>query len=110
MEWIVKNLDSMSVSLDGPPDIQNYQRPLASGKDSYGVVAENLKYMDEADFKYGLRSTITNHNVLQMKETVALFLESFHPQQIHFEPLFLCGRCLTSKVDARRPEPLFGNS
>ncbi|UCE08269.1 MAG: radical SAM protein, partial [bacterium] len=103
VEWIVKNLDGMSISLDGPPDIQNLQRPLANGKASYDIVAESITGLDEAKFKYGLRSTITNHNVLRMKETVGLFLDCFHPQQIHFEPLFLCGRCLTSKVDAPAP-------
>jgi len=102
-EWIVKNLDSLSISLDGPADIQNQQRPLLNGKGSFDRVYQTLKAFDAANFNYGLRSTITNRNVLRMQEIAEYFLDHFHAQRIHFEPLFLCGRCLTNKVQAPAP-------
>ncbi|MBC8179613.1 radical SAM protein [candidate division KSB1 bacterium] len=100
VEWIIKNMDSLSISLDGTPDIQNIQRPLANGKESYDIVANNIKILDEAKFNYGLRSTITKFNVLRLKEIVSLFLDEFNPRSIQFEPLFLCGRCQTTNVEA----------
>ncbi|MBN1559041.1 radical SAM protein [candidate division KSB1 bacterium] len=100
MDWILKNLNSMSISLDGPSDVQNYQRPLVNGKPSYDIVFKNLKRLDEAGFNYGLRSTITDYNVRRMSEIVEHFLDNFKTKQIHFEPLFFCGRCHTFKINA----------
>lgn len=100
VDWIIQNLHSLSISIDGTADIQNLQRPLANGEQSYNIVAENLQRLDEAKFNYGIRSTITTHNVLFMKEIVTHFADSFNSRNIHFEPLFLCGRCHTSKVNS----------
>jgi uncharacterized protein len=103
MEWIIKNVNSLSISLDGPPDIQNLQRPMANGNESYILISENIKQLDAAQFSYGIRSTITTHNVKRMSEIIEHFSENYNTKQIHFEPLFLCGRCHTSSVDAPKP-------
>ncbi len=100
IDWILKNLHSMSVSLDGPADVQNVQRPLANGKPSFDIVHRNIKALDAAGFSYGVRSTITNYNVNRMSEIVRYFIENYKTKQIQFEPLFLCGRCHTSNIDA----------
>ena len=100
VEWIAKHLDSLSISLDGPEDVQNAQRPLANGKASYAAVERTIKILDTHHFDYGIRSTITNLNVHQMSEMVEMFHERFATKQLHFEPLFVCGRCLHSKIAA----------
>ena len=103
VDWVIKNLHGLSISLDGPPDIQNLQRPLANGKASYDIVYDTIKALDKENFNYGLRSTITKYNVLRMKEIVTLFTDCFQARRIQFEPLFLCGRCKTTKVEAPVP-------
>ena len=41
-QWILENNISVSISLDGPHDIQNRLRPFRSGQPSYDVVVRNL--------------------------------------------------------------------
>jgi len=96
VQWVIENLNSLSISLDGTPDMQNRQRPLANGRESYPQVAATIKALDKAGFDYGLRATITDYNVARMPEIVDFFHHNFKTRQVQFEPLFICGRCLTS--------------
>lgn len=100
---MLENMSSLSVSLDGPAKIQNYQRPLAKGGASYSLVEAFLYKLDKAGFDYGLRSTITDFNAERMAEMVDFFHAHFNTKQVQFEPLFVCGRCLTSPLRAPSP-------
>ena len=100
LEWIVDNIKYVSASLDGPPDIQNSQRPLANGGPSYDLVAASLRYFDKVGYPYGIRTTITVNSVSRMSEIVAHFCENFSARRIHFEPLFECGRCTVNGLAA----------
>ena len=102
-DWVLENMTSLSVSLDGPPEVQNFQRPMDNGAESYPAVESFLKKLDQAGFDYGIRSTITDYNVERMAEMVEFFHANFNTKQVQFEPLFVCGRCLTSPL--RAPEP-----
>ena len=44
-EWIAQNVDIVWVSFDGPPDIQNANRPFPQKRPSAGVIEENVKYL-----------------------------------------------------------------
>lgn len=57
MEWICSNMDSVAISMDGAPETQNRQRPMASGKISSPVVMRNLAEMDRRGTRYGIRIT-----------------------------------------------------
>lgn len=108
LEWIVNNLNILNISLDGPKEIQDFQRPLKPNRgSSYEQVAETLRFLENVKYRtYGIRSTITEHNVDKMAGIVELFhalapsLKSFH-----FEPIHECGRCSSTNmkgVDAER--------
>ncbi|MCQ3937947.1 MAG: hypothetical protein DPW18_12975 [Chloroflexi bacterium] len=56
-EWIVSNLDGVSLSMDGRPETQNERRPFASGKESFEAVWRNLNEMDRRGFEYSIRLT-----------------------------------------------------
>src|SRR5215217_3775407 len=45
-EWFREHLDEITVSMDGPPDIQNEQRPTASGENSFDKSFKFLSAMD----------------------------------------------------------------
>jgi uncharacterized protein len=100
LEWIVDNIKYVSASLDGPPYIHNSQRPLANGKASYDFVAASLRYFDRIGYPYGIRTTITTSSVRLMSEMVTHFCENFGTRQLHFEPLFECGRCAVNALTA----------
>ena len=95
-KWITENFDSINVSLDGTQQIQDTQRPMVSGEGSYSYVANTLRYFDDMQFPYSIRATITNSSVFRMAEIVRHFCMHFDCRSLHFEPLFECGRCITS--------------
>lgn len=57
--WIMANLDSASLSIDGGPETQDRQRPLLNGRASSPLVMETVAALDEANFRYGIRLTAT---------------------------------------------------
>lgn len=56
-EWIFANVDRIGISMDGSPETQDRQRPLASGKPSSPVVLGNMAEMDRRGIHYGVRMT-----------------------------------------------------
>lgn len=97
-DFIVKAVDHVSVSIDGPKDIQNSQRPLKTGKGTFDRVYRTIKRWDACDLKYGIRSTITGDSIRYMKDIVEFFARNFKVKDIQLDPVFSCNRCLSNKV------------
>ncbi len=96
LEWLVEHFQSLNISFDGLPHVQDYHRPLPNGKGSFAFVDRTLRFLDERDFTYGLRGTVSSYNVDLMEESLDYIAENYKTRQAHFEPLFYCGRCKTS--------------
>ncbi len=58
-DWIINNLDSLSLSLDGAPETQDRQRPFVSGVGSSSLVMRTVAELDRHRFPYGIRLTAT---------------------------------------------------
>jgi len=96
MEFMAKHFTSVNVSLDGPKDIQDVNRPTAAGSGSYDAVSRTLAYFVDKGVNFGIRATITAATVLRMSEIVEHISGRFHPSYLHLEPAWHCGRCLTT--------------
>jgi uncharacterized protein len=94
--FVAAHFTSLNVSLDGPPDIQDYHRPTADGRGSYADIRETLKDLDARGFHYGVRTTVTAVTVGRMPEIVEHLTTEFRPAYLHMEPVWVCGRCLKS--------------
>jgi uncharacterized protein len=105
LEWIVSEFHDIDVSCDGPEDIQNRQRPLKNGGKSFPWVMRTVDYLESRGFNYGLRATVTKESVSRMPEIISFF-NTISPSLDHYklEPVFECGRCMTSKTEAPKPE------
>ncbi|MCL1822435.1 MAG: radical SAM protein, partial [Prolixibacteraceae bacterium] len=103
-EFIVENFTNLNISIDGPQDIQDHNRPTINGSGSFAIIKENLKFFDRQGFSYGVRSTITAKDVHRIAEIVEWFKSEFNISFLHLEPVWQCGRCLkngeTSPADA----------
>ena len=95
--FVIDNLTGMNISLDGPADIQNRQRPLANGRGSFDRVVETIRQFQQAGFPYGIRVTLTESGGPRLSEIVR-FVHDLCPEldQLHVEPVWQCGRCQTS--------------
>jgi len=100
LEWICSNFDFLNISLDGPPDIQNLQRPTKFNGPSYPHVKATIDTLEKKGLEYAIRSTITSDSVILMPEILKFFLSISSVKSIQFEPLFECGRCKTTKTKA----------
>jgi uncharacterized protein len=58
-EWILHNLDGLSISFDGRQETQDRQRPFPSGQGSFKAVMRTIEALDKAGFSYGIRMTAT---------------------------------------------------
>lgn len=95
-KYISEKFTNINISLDGPEDIQNLNRPKVNGEGSWPEIRDSLFYFDQQEFPYGFRATITKATVERLPEIVTSFIEQFQPQYIQLEPAWSCGRCLTS--------------
>ena len=102
---IKSSFTRVNLSFDGTPEIQNQQRPKIDGSPSYPDVLESIEFMEREKISYGIRATITKNSsnyLLEIFEHFAAISKSV--KTYHFEPLFECGRCLTTKTEA--PDPI----
>jgi len=91
--WLMENLDSATISIDGPQDIHDAQRPCADGRGSYGAVLETIREFEAAGFRYQLRTTVTRRLLPRLQSFVESMAElAPHAQVLQFEPMFLRGR------------------
>ncbi len=73
-KWVVKNIHSATISLDGDKEIQNMLRPLKNGQTSFDIVHNTLKYFDSQDFNYAIRSTVTSETIGKLEKIITFFL------------------------------------
>lgn len=97
LDWIVENVDGLTVSVDGGPETQDAQRPFASGRGSSGIVFRNLAELDRLGFPYAIRATVTAPWD-RLPHDVRLLCETTECQLIRVEPAF-------NTVRGGRPEP-----
>jgi uncharacterized protein len=90
-EWIIANLNGISLSIDGGPETQNRQRPTLGGKATSAIAMRAAAALDKRKFPYGIRMTATApwRNLV---EDVRFLCEHTSCQSIQVEPAFNVGR------------------
>lgn len=96
LSYIVKNFDRVMLSIDGPEDIQDAQRPPFS----FEEVMHTIAFFEQHEFPYGIRATITDQSVERMEEIVDFFADNTSVKRFHLEPLSECGRCYQTGIKA----------
>lgn len=90
--WLAENIDEISLSWDGPPKIQNWQRPKRDGRASHDAVLETARELDRRKRAYGVRVTITDDSIDYLPEIVAYLCRQTGAQTFQVEPAFDHGR------------------
>lgn len=92
-DYVAETFQSVTLSLDGPRDIQNQMRPCSDQSESFDSVMAFLEVLKSHKTPFALRATITQSNVERMEEMVDFFVERAGSRTLHLEPAFLSGRC-----------------
>ena len=97
LDFTCANFDSVNISFDGLPEFQDANRPTAGGGGSFAQVDRTMRASSEAGMDFGIRTTVTAAMVDSMPEIVAFVADNYPGiEQLHFEPVWECGRCVTS--------------
>jgi uncharacterized protein len=85
--WAADNLDTVVLSFDGPPDIQDRHRPHRGGQPSFEEVARTARVLSAGGSDLCIRACVTDETVQRMPDLADWFCEHFHPGSVCFEPL-----------------------
>lgn len=92
-QYIAEHLNSILLSLDGPPEIQNLHRPSITGEESYSLVRDSALFFLDRAKSFSIRATVSNHSAKEMPHIVEFFHKEFGNQyHLVFEPLVPLGR------------------
>lgn len=92
LAWVIQNLQGVSLSFDGLPEVHDAHRIHVSGAGSSGEVVRTIRRFDEADFAYGLRLTVTREHIGSLEASIEFICSRFHPRRIQVEPSYQLGR------------------
>lgn len=102
LEFVIENEIYLSVSVDGPPEIQDKQRPLMDGSGSSSAVMATIAKLVESGSDFHIRTTITNDTVGLMPQMVEFWAKQ-GVRKLYLEPVALTGAC--EQDPALRPSP-----
>jgi uncharacterized protein len=91
-DWLLENLDEVSLSLDGVAAVQNRQRPAANGAPTFDSALEAAKAMDSRKFAYGIRLTVTDESIEDLPAGIDLLCRETACPVFQVEPAFAHGR------------------
>jgi uncharacterized protein len=67
-EFVDKNIDTLTVSLDGPKDINDAQRPSCGNFSSYDKTVRTIDNLKEQGSRYTIRTIMTKNSFGRLKE------------------------------------------
>jgi len=108
LAFLITNAFTVSVSTDGPPDIQNRQRPLAGDKPSAPLVERTIRELVLAGAAFKVRCTVTTLNVHRLAECVE-YWAAMGVRYVHFEPINVAGRAAQGGMGLPDPDEYIAN-
>lgn len=90
--WLAHNFEQVGLSCDGPPDLQDCQRPQWNGGGTAAPLAKTARILRQVGVRLLIRSTITSASVARQAEVAAYLCQEFAPVALHFEPVYHAGR------------------
>lgn len=92
-DWLINNMDFITISIDGDESNHDRQRPTIGGKGSYRRVLENARAIHESGkIILGLRMTATPYMSPELPNQVEYLSRIFPGRRIGLEPVQFCGR------------------
>jgi sulfatase maturation enzyme AslB (radical SAM superfamily) len=91
VHWLAERFDLVGISCDGPPGIQDVQRPHGRGLNSSQFVEGTAKILREAGRPFNVRATITRETMSRQAEIAEYICSIIQPDQIYVEPVYRSG-------------------
>lgn len=91
-DYVIRNLTRVTVSLDGPQDLHDRNRPLPNGKGSFEYIWPNVQAIDESGMNYIIQNTITPLTFREVARIYNFYAEHLDPKEILFDHAVPYGR------------------
>ena len=85
-QWVAAHFHFLIVSMDGPPEVHDRQRPGRDGKGSFTTTAAFVRTLKKRGRSFGIRCTVAAPNEAQLADWTRFFCDTFGPRVIVFEP------------------------
>lgn len=92
VRWLARRFDLIGISCDGPPEIQDAQRPRAGGGGSAAAVEATARVLHDEGREFDVRVTVTEVSVTRLPEIAHYVCSVLRPREIHVEPVYSAGR------------------
>lgn len=86
--WLAKNIPLIGLSCDGPPDIQDRQRPRVGGQTTSALVERFAQVLRRHSAAFTVRVTVTKETVHRQAEIVRYVHDVLGGRDIRFEPAY----------------------
>lgn len=86
--WMARRFDRVGLSCDGPPEIQNRQRPQLSGKPTSPYVERAAHILKDWGRAFDVRVTLTPATCRRQVEIAEYICTQLQPQMVHVEPVY----------------------
>ena len=89
--WIAANFDTVVLSLDGPPKVQDRHRPARGGKGSFDQVCRSADIFSRGNCEFIIRSCVSAENVGELAEWALFLSQRWTPEAVCLEPMIESG-------------------
>ena len=86
--WAAREFDLIGLSCDGPPDIQDAQRPTRSGAPTSAVIERTAGILRAEGARFHVRATITSETLDRQPEIVRYAAARLGPAEVRLEPVY----------------------
>lgn len=86
--WLAERFDLVGLSCDGPPDIQDTQRPARNGRATSESVARTADILRQAGTPFHVRATITRPTLERQPEITRYIIDRFAPGEVRLESVY----------------------
>lgn len=110
LDWLIENKANVTISCDGPPEIQDMQRPLKGGNKSSSIVEKTIKgFVEKYDAKkIGIRATITKYSVNRLMEIIEYF-DRLGVKKIALDPFIKSAESQRNNLQEVKPKSFSEN-
>ncbi len=100
-EYIMKNFNSVNISFDGMPKLQNQNRHFADGSPTFEVVNQTLKMLDSAYFNYSIISVVQPNDFTKIRDIAQfVFLNYPNVRNLSIRPSMSVGRAAKNRINS----------
>jgi|GEM_PF-347791 len=92
-KWVAENFNHVSLSLDGPPDIHDRQRPKINNKGSYDTVVRTMRQLEQKGVLKRINTVITPYGIDRMEEILRHIHSLSNVKEVRLLAMEYCGRC-----------------